>query len=75
MLYLCDYIKRYGCPINYDGSREDFFGKLKIENNSKLANKQKKILKFDIGRRISEEDLIEKASSLHFQNKRYWPSY
>lgn len=23
MLYVCDYIKRHGCPMNYDGSRSE----------------------------------------------------
>ena len=30
MLHVCDYIERHGCPMNYDGSRSDYFAKLKI---------------------------------------------
>ena len=52
MLHVCDYIKRHGCPMNYDGSRGDIFGKLKMIDNSKLTNKQKVTLNFDIERRI-----------------------
>ena len=31
MLHVCDYIKRHGSPSNYDGSRGENFGKIKIK--------------------------------------------
>ena len=74
MLHVCDYIKRHGSPLNYDGSRGENFGKVKIKDNAKLTNKQKPTFNFDIGRRISEEDLIDNASNVFQQNKGYWPS-
>ena len=39
MLHFVDYIQRHGCPINYDGSRGENFGKLKIKDNARLTNK------------------------------------
>ena len=53
MLHIVDYIKRHGCPMNYDGSRGENFGKLKIKDNAQLTNKQKETLNFDISRIIS----------------------
>lgn len=69
MLYACDYTEKHGCPMNYDESRGENFGKLKIKDNAKLTNKQKDTLNFDIGKRISEEDMIDQASNVYFQNK------
>ena len=43
MLHLCDYIQRHGSPLNYDGSRGENFGKVKIKDNAKLTRKDKKI--------------------------------
>ena len=60
--------------MNYDGSKGANFGKIKIKDNAKLANKQNLTLNFDFGGRISEEDVINKASSVYFYNKGYWPS-
>ena len=74
MLHVCDYIQRHGCPMNYDGSRGENFGKLKIKDNAKLTNKQKGTLNFDIGRRISEEHVIDQVSNVYYNNKGYWPS-
>ena len=33
MLHIFDYITHYGCPMNYDGSRGETFGKLKTKYN------------------------------------------
>ena len=74
MLHVCDYIKRHGSPLNYDGSRGENFGKIKIKDNAKITNKRKLTFNFDIGRRISEEDVIDSASNIFQQNKGYWPS-
>ena len=67
-------MKRHGSPLNYDGSRGENFGKIKIKDNAKLTNKQKLTFNFNIGRRISEEDVIDNASNIFQQNKGYWPS-
>ena len=45
-----------------------------IKDNVKLTSKQKGTFNFDICRRISEEDIIDNASSIFQQNKGYWPS-
>ena len=74
MLHVCDYIKRHGSPLNYDGSRGENFGKIKIKDNAKLTRKQKGAFNFDIGRRISEEDVIDTASIVFQRNRGYWPS-
>ena len=74
MLHVCDYIQRHGSPLNYDGSRGENFGKVKIKDNAKLTRKQKGAFNFDIGHRISEEDVIDNASNIFQQNKGYWPS-
>ena len=34
--------------MNYNGSRDENFGKLKIKDNAKLTNNQKNILNFNI---------------------------
>ena len=36
MLHGCDYIKRHGSPLNYDSSRGENFGKVKIKDNAKF---------------------------------------
>ena len=74
MLHISDYIKRHGCPMNYDGSRGENFGKIKIKDNARLTNKQKGTLNYDIGRRISEEDVIDQVSNVYYQRNGYWPS-
>ena len=40
MLHICDYIERHGSPLNYDGSRGENFGKVKVKDNAKLTNKR-----------------------------------
>ena len=74
MLHVVDYITRYGFPMNYDGSRGESFGNLKIKDNAKLTNKQKDTLNFDIGRRNSEEDIVDEISTVYYQNVGDWPS-
>ena len=74
MLHITHYIERHGCPMNYDGGRGENFGKIKIKDNAKLTNKQKDTLNFDIGRRISEEDVIDQVSNVYFQRNGFWPS-
>ena len=74
MLHIVDYIKRHGCPMNYDGSRGENFGKLKIKDNAQLTNKQKETLNFDISRRISEEDIVDEICTVYYQNMGCWPS-
>ena len=74
MLHVVDYITRHGCPMNYDGSRGENFGKLKIKDNAKLTNKQKDTLNFDISRRISEEDVVDQISTVYHTNMGSWPS-
>ena len=45
--------------MDYNGSRGKYFGKLKITDNEKLVNNEKSYTNFDIGRRISEEGVID----------------
>ena len=58
----------------YDGSRGENFGKLKIKDNTKLTNKEKETLTFDIGYNISEEDIVDHIYIVYYQNKEYWVS-
>ena len=74
MLHTIDTIQRHGAPINYDGSRGENFGKILIKDNAKLTNKQRDTLNFDIGRRVSEESIVNKASTVYFENTGTWPS-
>ena len=74
MLHLVDYIMRHGCPMNYDGSRGENFGKTKIKDNAKLTNRQRDTLNFDIGTRLSEEDVVDQVSSIYYRNMGKWPS-
>ena len=57
--------------MNYDGSKGKNFGKIKIKDNAKINNKRKLTFNFDIGRRISEEDMIDSASKIFQHNKGY----
>ena len=72
MLHITDYIKRHGYRTNYDGSRGENFGKIKIKDNARLTNKQKDTLNYDIGRRISEEDVINQVSNVCYEKNGYW---
>ena len=74
MLYLCDYIKRHGTPLNYNGPRRGKFGKVKVKDNAKIIRKQRGAFNLDIGRRLSEDDIVDDASDIFQQNKGYWPS-
>ena len=47
------------------------FGKLKTKDNTKLTNKQKDTINFDISRRVSEEDVIDQVSTVYYQNVGY----
>ena len=64
MLHMVDYIKCHGCAMNYDGSRGEKFGRLKIKDNAQLTNKQKETLNFNISRRISKEDIADDVCTL-----------
>ena len=39
-------LKRHESPLNYDGSRGENFGKVKIKDNAKLTRKQKGAINF-----------------------------
>ena len=74
MLHTIDTIQRHGAPINYDGSRGENFGKILIKDNAKRTNKQRDTLNFDIACRLSEEDIVDKASTIYYENVGRWPS-
>jgi hypothetical protein len=74
MLHVVDYIIRHGSPRNYDGSRGENFGKVKIKDNAKLTNRQRDTINFDISTRIAEEDVIDQVSNVHYHNTGNWPS-
>ena len=60
--------------MNYDGSRGENFGEIKIKDNACLTNKQKDTLNYNIGRRISEEDVINQVSNVCYEKNGYWSS-
>ena len=68
---MCGYIKRHRCPINYHGSKGASFSKLKIKMmlKSPTSIRQRSILILE-----GVYQMIDKASSVYFQNKGYWPS-
>ena len=74
ILHVIDYITRHGCSMNWDGSRGETFGKLKIKDNAKLTNKYKDTLNSDISCRISEEDIVDHIYMIYYQNKGRWVS-
>ena len=41
MLHVVDYITKHSCPMNYDGSRGENFGKIKIKTMSNSQTKLK----------------------------------
>ena len=55
--------------MNYDGSRDENFGKLKIKDSAKTANKQTYILNFDISKRIIKEDIVDFILIVYYQNE------
>ena len=59
MLHVCDFIKQYSPPLDYDGSRGEQFGKMKIKDNTRISNKQKLTFNFDIGHRINDGGVID----------------
>ena len=46
----------------------------KIKNNTKRINQQKHTLHYDIGKRISEEDIVDHVSNSFHQRNGRWPS-
>ena len=66
-LHVVYYITKYGFPMNYDGSRGDIFGKLRIKANTKLTNKDKEPINSDIGCRISEENIVDQFFTVYFK--------
>ena len=74
MFHLIDHVNLHGCSMDYDGSRGESLGKFMIKDDAQLTNKAKDTLNFDIGRRLSEEDVVDQVSSAHFQNEGMWPS-
>ena len=74
MLHVVDYVERHGCLMNYDGSRGENIGKTKIKDNDKRTNQQKHTLQYDIGKRISEDNIVDHISNSFHQRKGCWPS-
>ena len=60
--------------MNYDGGRGENYGTVKIKVNAQPINYCKETLKFEIGRRISEEDVIYQISNSHFTPTGVWLS-
>ena len=58
--------------MNYDGSRGEYLVNVMIKDYSELTNKDKDTLHFDIGRRLSEEHIVDKVSSTPFWNEEKW---
>ena len=61
MLHVVDYTSEYGCPRNYNGSRDENLGNPKIKDNADITNKDKDTLSLDIGHRVSERILLIKC--------------
>lgn len=74
MLHTVDYIRRFGAPSNWDGSRAEHFGKVIVKDNARLTNKQRDTLNFDISRRVCETDIIDEVSRIYYENSGRWPS-
>lgn len=74
MLCIVDYIPRYGCSLNSDGSRGENLNKLRIKYNTELTNKEKDRLNFEISRQISDDDVVYQISMVCHNNMKYWPS-
>ena len=74
MLHMVDYIKRFGAPSNWDGSRGEHFGKTLVKDNAKLTNRRKETLNYDISRRVCEGSIIDRSCRLYFEGNRKWPS-
>ena len=54
--------------MNYDGSRGENFGRLKIKGDTKFTNEQKGTLNFDISRQIPEEHVIDQVPHVYYNN-------
>ena len=61
--------------MNYDGSRGENFGKLRMKDNAKLTAKVKVTLNFEISCRIAEKDtVIDAIYMTYFRNNGRWVS-
>ena len=73
ILYSINYIRIHGASLNFDGSRDGNYGKLKIKDNIKLTRKEKVLFNFNIDRRITEDDVVDIASNIFMYNRCYCP--
>ena len=49
------------------------FEKLKIRDNTKLTNKQKDTVNFDMSRRIQDEHIVNCVSTVYHDSSGDWP--
>ena len=61
MLYVVGYIIRHACLMNYDGSRRETFGTLKIKDNAKFTNIQKDTLNFILVEEFQKRILLMRS--------------
>ena len=73
-LHIPDYIRRFGCPSNFDGSIGEQKGKFIVKNNALRTNKQEKTLCNDVCRRIFEQNVVDDASLIYYNNTGRFPS-
>ena len=57
--------------MNYENSRGEHFGKLKIKDNVELASKEKDTLNVDVNCQISKEDKVNHISTMYHQNNEW----
>ena len=69
MLHVIDYIERHGFPMNYDQSCRKNMGKTEIKDIARRTDQQKHTLRYDIGKRISEENIVDHVSNSFYHRK------
>ena len=74
ILHIPEFIRRFGCPNNFDGSIGEQKGKTLIKNNAKLTTKQKGKISYDVCKRMSEQTIIDEAAKTHYVNTGRFPS-
>ncbi len=74
ILHITDYIKRFGAPSNWDGSRGEHHGKVLVKDNAKLTNRRKETLNYDISRRVYESNVMDDTCRIYFSKRDRWPS-
>ena len=69
LLHFIHYIKEYGVPANFDGSRCESFGKEIFKHSAFHTTGSKPTFNFDTASRMYERKIVQSASKVYFQKE------